>query len=174
MSLLAKFDNPMVVIIAQIFMLIATLSTNIAANVIAPANAFSNILPKLISFRTGGIITAVIGIVICPWWLLDEISGLLLFVSSFLGPVLAILICDYFMIRKKELDLAGLFKVDGVYSFGGSGINSAAMIALAAGVLVALIGRWVPSLSFLYTLSWFTGFGATFLVYYLLMKKAIA
>ena len=78
-SLVDKLDSPAVIIIAQLCMLIATLSTNIAANVIAPANAFSNILPRKISFRSGGIITAIIGIIICPWWLLDEISGLLLF-----------------------------------------------------------------------------------------------
>ena len=72
-SFLAKFDNPWVVVTSQIFMIIATLSTNIAANVIAPANAFSNLLPKQISFKTGGTITGIIGIIICPWWLLDEI-----------------------------------------------------------------------------------------------------
>ena len=173
-SLLAKFDNPIVVIIAQIFMLIATLSTNIAANVIAPANAFSNLLPKQISFVRGGVITAIFGIIICPWWMLDEISSLLLFVSSFLGPVLGILICDYFIVRKKQLDLADLFKVDGIYSFGSSGINSSAMIALLVGVLVALLGLLVPALSFLYTLSWFTGFFAAFIVYYFLMPKDLA
>jgi cytosine/uracil/thiamine/allantoin permease len=169
-SLLARFQSPVVVIIAQIFMIIATLSTNIAANVIAPANAFSNLAPKRISFRTGGIITAIIGIIICPWWLMDEISGLLILVSSFLGPVLGILVCDYFVINKKELKLDELFKTNGVYAFG-NGFNNAALIALVAGVAVALIGYFVPSLSFLYTLSWFTGFGVAFAVYALLMKK---
>jgi cytosine/uracil/thiamine/allantoin permease len=170
-SLLAKFESPVVVVIAQIFMLIATLSTNIAANVIAPANAFSNIAPKKISFTKGGLIAAVIGIIICPWWLLDEISSLLLFVSSFLGPVLGILICDYFSIRKKKMNLNQLFKVGGKYSYGGSGFNPAAMVALAAGVFIALLGLWVPAVSFLYTLSWFTGFGVSYLVYYLMLRK---
>ena len=170
-TLLGKFQNPVVVIVAQIFMLIATLSTNIAANVIAPANAFSNVWPAKISFRSGGIITAIIGIVIAPWWLMDEISGLLIFVSGFLGPVLGILICDYFFVRSRKISLASLFKVKGQYSFGGSGFNKAAMIALAGGVLIALIGLWVPALSFLYTLSWFTGFLVAFILYYLLMPK---
>jgi cytosine/uracil/thiamine/allantoin permease len=169
-SLLGKFENPAVVIIAQIFMIIATLSTNIAANVIAPANAFSNILPSKLSFRGGGLIAAIIGIIIMPWWLLDQISSLLIFVSGFLGPVLGILICDYFIIRRKHLNLAELFKVAGAYSFI-TGFNPAAMFALGGGVLVALIGLFVPSLRFLYTLSWFTGFAAAFLIYYLLMKK---
>ena len=99
-----------VVIIAQIFMIIATLSTNIAANVIAPANAFSNMLPKQISFKMGGLITGIIGIIICPWILLNEIQGLLIDISAVLGPVLAILVCDYFIIRKKEIKIADLYK----------------------------------------------------------------
>lgn len=169
-SLLGKFQSPVVVIIAQIFMLIATLSTNIAANVIAPANAFSNLAPKRISFTRGGIITALIGIIICPWLLLDEISSLLLFVSSFLGPVLGILICDYFSVRRKKMNLDQLFTPGGIYSYKKTGFNTAAMVALAAGVFTALLGLWVPVLDFLYTLSWFTGFGVSYFVYYLMMR----
>ena len=171
-SLLAKFENPVVVVIAQIFMLIATLSTNIAANVIAPANAFSNILPKQISFRTGGVITGILGIVICPWWMINWIVGILIFVSGLLGPVLGILLSDYYLIRNKNLQLAELFKTDGAYSYSG-GFNPAAMIALAVGVSVALIGNWIPALSFLYSLSWFTGFFISFILYYLLMKGKV-
>ncbi len=170
-SLIAKFKNPTVVIIAQLFMIIATLSTNIAANVIAPANAFSNLFPKKISFRMGGIITGIIGILIAPWWLLNEISGFLIFVSGLLGPVLGILIADYYFIRKKTLALAELYKEEGAYAYGKTGFNKAAMIALFSGIFLALIGYWVPQLNFLYTLSWFTGFIISFVLYYILMKK---
>jgi len=170
-SLLSKFESPTVVVISQIFMLIATLSTNIAANVIAPANAFSNLFPKSLSFRGGGMVTAIIGIIICPWWLLNEISGILIFVSGLLGPVLGILLCDYYVINKKTLQLAELYKTQGVYSFGGSGFNKAAMIALVIGVGTAVIGYWVPVLYFLYNLSWFTGFLISFVLYYFLMKR---
>jgi cytosine/uracil/thiamine/allantoin permease len=170
-SLISKFKNPVVVIVSQIFMLIATLSTNIAANVIAPSNAFSNLWPKKISFKMGGTITGIIGILIMPWWLLNEISGFLIFVSGLLGPVLGILIADYFLIRKKKLELAELYKEDGIYSYGKTGFNKAAMIALFVGVFAALIGYWVPTLSFLYSLSWFTGFIISFVLYVLLMKK---
>ena len=170
-SLIAKFKSPVVVVIAQIFMLIATLSTNIAANVIAPANAFSNLLPKKISFRMGGLITGIIGILIVPWWLLNEISGFLIFVSGLLGPVLGILITDYYLIRKKRLELAELYKVEGIYSYGKTGFNKAALIALFIGVFLALIGYWVPALNFLYSLSWFTGFIISSIIYYLMMKK---
>lgn len=170
-SLIAKFKNPVVVIVAQVFMIIATLSTNIAANVIAPSNAFSNLWPKKISFKVGGTITGIIGILIAPWWLLNEISGFLIFVSGLLGPVLGILIADYFLIRKKRLELAELYKEDGIYSYNKTGFNKAAMIALFVGVFLALIGYWVPALNFLYLLSWFTGFIISFVLYYVLMKN---
>jgi len=170
-SLISKFKNPVIVIVAQIFMLIATLSTNIAANVIAPSNAFSNLWPKKISFRTGGMITGVLGILIMPWWLLNEISGFLIFVSGLLGPVLGILIADYYLVRKKNLELAELYKEHGDYSYGKTGFNKAAMIALFTGVFLALIGYWVPALNFLYSLSWFTGFIISFVLYIVLMKK---
>lgn len=170
-SLIAKFENPVVVIVAQVFMIIATLSTNIAANVIAPSNAFSNLWPKKISFKTGGTITGIIGILIMPWWLLNEISGFLIFVSGLLGPVLGILIADYFLVRKKTMELAELYKEEGIYSYNKTGFNRVAMISLGIGVFAALIGYWVPALSFLYSLSWFTGFIISFVLYYLLMKK---
>ena len=170
-SLLAKFDSPTVVIISQIFMVIATLSTNIAANVIAPANAFSNLFPKQINFRMGGIITGVIGIIICPWLLLNEIQGLLIDISAILGPVLAILVCDYYIIRKKEIALADLYKENGIYSFGGSGINKSAMISLFIGAFIAIGGKWIPMMAPLYSISWFSGFIITFILYYFLMKN---
>ncbi len=171
-SLVARFEHPVVVILAQLALIIATLSTNIAANVIAPANAIANIIPQRLNFRKGGIIAGIIGILTCPWWLMDDIGGILVFISGLLGPVLGILLCDYYLIRRKSLELVELYKTEGLYAYGGSGFNKAAMISLAAGVLTALIGFWVPALSFLYTLSWFTGFGVAFVLYYALMKNA--
>lgn len=170
-DLLAKFDGKAIVIVSQIFLLIATLSTNIAANVIAPANAFSNAFPKLLSFKTGGIVTAIIGVLIMPWSLINYIIPLLLFVSSLLGPVVAILICDYFVIRKTNLDIAALYKTDGAYAFGGSGFNWNAIIAFTIGAIIAGIGNFIPALSFLYDISWFSGFIISFIIYYILSKK---
>lgn len=166
-QLLSKFDSVTVVIVAQIFMLIATLSTNIAANVIAPANAFSNLLPKQLSFRGGGLLTAVIGIIICPWWLLGNIVGILLFVSGLLGPVLGILIADYFWVRKTELQVEELYKTDGIYA----GISIPALVALMVGVGVVLAGFFIPSLLIIYKASWFSGFFVSFVVYGLLQSK---
>ena len=168
-SLLSKFDNPGVVIFSQIFMIIATLSTNIAANVIAPANAFSNLYPKKLSFRSGGIITGLIGIIICPWYLMAEISNILIFISGLLGPVLGIMLADYYVIRKKNLQIAELYKTNGSFRYM-SGFNPAAMISLFAGVGIALIGFFVPALEALYNLSWFSGFIVAFLLYWVLMK----
>lgn len=169
-SLLAKFNNPVVVVVSQIFMIIATLSTNIAANVIAPSNAFSNLHPKGISFKTGGLITGILGIICCPWLIMNEISGILIFVSGLLGPVLGIMLSDYFLVRKKTVQLAELYKTDGAYSYT-NGFNMVAVFALAIGVGVALVGYFVPALSALYKLSWFSGFLVSFILYYLLMKK---
>jgi len=168
-SLVSKFKSPAVVIFAQLALLIATLSTNIAANVIAPANAFSNLIPQRISFRVGGVIAGVIGILICPWWLMDEISGILIFVSGLLGPVLGILLCDYFIVRGRTLNVADLYRVKGPYA----GVNRAAVIALIAGTGVALVGYWVKPLAFLYTLSWFSGTVVAFVVYRVLMGKRV-
>lgn len=170
-SLVAKFKTPWVVIFAQVAMIIATLSTNIAANVIAPANAFSNLFPQKISFRGGGIITGIIGILICPWWLMDEISGILIFISGLLGPVLGVLLCDYFLLRKRTLQLNELYRPNGLYSYNGTGFHKAGMLALFAGVLIALIGHWIPSLDYLYKMSWFSGFIVSFFVYYISAKK---
>ncbi|MFU8811738.1 MAG: cytosine permease [Balneolaceae bacterium] len=171
-SLVAFFQDPVMVLFAQVALIVATLSTNIAANVIAPANAIANVMPQKLDFRTGGVIAGVVAILTCPWWLMDDIGAILVFVSGLLGPVLGILICDYYLIRKKTLALHELYKMDGLYAFGGSGFNKAAMYALAAGVLTALVGFWIPSLGFLYSLSWFTGFGVAFALYYYLMKDA--
>lgn len=170
-SLVAKFNSPAVVVFAQIALLIATLSTNIAANVIAPAYAFSNMFPKTVSFKMGGVIAGIIGILICPWWLMDDISNLLLFVSGLLGPILGILLCDYFVIRNKTLNINALYQIDGEYSYQ-SGFNYRALTAMILGVLIALIGKWIPALEFLFSLSWFTGFVVAFGVYYFLMKKS--
>lgn len=170
-SLVAQFEHPGIVIFAQIALIIATLSTNIAANIIAPANAIANVIPQKLNFRTGGVIAGAVGIITCPWWLADDIGAILVFVSGLLGPVLGVLLCDYYLIRKKTLALYELYKPEGKYSYGGSGFNKAAMFALAAGVLTALIGFWIPSLSYLYSLSWFTGFGVAFILYYYLMKN---
>ena len=168
-SLVAQFDSPMVVVTAQSILLVATLTTNIAANVVAPANAFANLWPRVLSFRRGGLITGVIGVCIVPWLLFDRISDLLVFVSGFLGPVLGVMLADYYWVRRTQVSLPDLFDPNGAYSYR-NGVNPAAMAALAAGVAVALIGYFVPALGWLYTASWFSGCLTSFVLYGLLMS----
>ncbi len=168
-ALIARFKSPAVVIAAQFFMIIATLSTNIAANVIAPANAFANALPRAIDFKRGGLIAGLIGIAICPWWLLGQIAGLLLTVSGFLGPILGVLLADYFFVRRRQLSLPDLFKVDGCYSFS-NGINGRALFAMLLGMALALVGYVYPPLAFLYNLAWFIGCFVAMIAYTLAMR----
>jgi cytosine/uracil/thiamine/allantoin permease len=168
--LLSEFDSALIVVLAQVCLLIATLSTNIAANVIAPAFAFSNLDPRRIDFKWGGIIAAVVGILIMPWLILNQIASFLVFVSGFLGPVLGIMLADYFVVRKTELQVNELFLHDGIYSYQG-GINYRALAALGLGVFSALLGLLQPSLAWLYDMSWFTGFAISFLTYILLMRR---
>jgi NCS1 family nucleobase:cation symporter-1 len=172
--LIGKFNQPVVAMIAMITVLIATLTTNVAANVVSPSNDFSNLNPQRISFRTGGVITGIIGVVMMPWKMLQDygayIFGWLVGYSSLLGPVAGIMIADYFLVRRCELDLEDLYKRDGIYSYGKSGVNMAAIWSFAAGVAVALIGLVVPALAWLYSYAWFVGFGVSAILYLLLMK----
>lgn len=173
--LLARFENPVVIFLALISLCVATLTTNIAANVVSPANDFANLLPKHISFRRGGLMTAVLGIVMMPWKLLSDygtyIFGWLVGYSSFLGPIAGILIADYFVVRRQRLNVKDLYVRGGEYEFSG-GFNMKALYALAAGVLVALIGLQVDELRFLYDYAWFVGFGMAFGVYIATMRRA--
>ncbi|MBI5215539.1 MAG: NCS1 family nucleobase:cation symporter-1 [Ignavibacteriae bacterium] len=172
--LLAKFDNPIIILLSMLSLLVATLTTNIAANVVSPANDFANLFPKKISFKTGGMITAVIGIVMMPWKLLSDfgtyIFGWLIGYSSFLGPIAGVMIADYFIIRKREMNLKDLYLRNGEYEYS-RGFNSKAIVALLAGVVVALIGLFVEPLRFLYDYAWFVGFGVAFVVYVVVMRK---
>lgn len=173
-SLMNHFSSPGVIIFAQVCMLIATLSTNIAANVIAPAYAITNLFPRSLSFRSSGVIAGLIGIALCPWWLLDEVSGVLILVSGLLGPVLAVLLCDYFLIRRTQLSIPDLYDTEGMYRYS-AGFNWRAIAALLLGAIAAVIGNWVEALSYFYSISWFTGFIVAFLVYFALMKpKSVA
>ncbi|NNG26203.1 MAG: NCS1 family nucleobase:cation symporter-1 [Ignavibacteriaceae bacterium] len=173
-TLLTMFLNPIVVAISLISLIIATLTTNIAANVVSPANDFANISPKHISFVKGGLMTAILGIMMMPWKLLSDYSayifGWLIGYSSFLGPIAGILICDYFIIRRKKLNAKDLYDPNGDYTYR-KGFNLKAVYALIAGVFVALIGLIIPEVSFLYDYAWFVGFAVAFLVYWILMKS---
>jgi NCS1 family nucleobase:cation symporter-1 len=175
--LLSRFETPVVVIISLTSLIIATLTTNIAANVVSPANDFANLSPKHINFVKGGLITAVMGIVMMPWKLLSDYSayifGWLIGYSSFLGPIAGVLICDYFIIRKRILNAKDIYDPKGSYTYKG-GFNLKAVYALIAGAVVALIGLVIPEVNFLYDYAWFVGFVVAFITYLFLMKIRMA
>ena len=176
-QLLGRFHEPVIASIALVALLVATLNTNVAANVVSPSNDFSNLNPRLISFRTGGLITGVAGILMMPWKLLTDfnsyIFGWLVGYSGLLGPVAGIMITDYFLVRHMQLDVDDLYRRNGRYEFS-NGVNYRAMVALAAGVVVALIGLVIPQLRWLYDYAWFIGFAVSGSVYYAAMRQVIA
>jgi NCS1 family nucleobase:cation symporter-1 len=177
-QVLARLGNPFAVVIAMVALLLATLNVNVAANLVSPSNDFSNLSPRLISFRTGGLITCVVGgVLFQPWKLLANYSnyvfGWLLGYSGFLGPIAGVMICDYFLIRKKIILVEDLYQRRGFYEFS-RGINWRAMAALAAGAGVAFIGLIVPALRVLYDYAWFVGFAMSFVVYWAVMRPPLA
>jgi NCS1 family nucleobase:cation symporter-1 len=166
-KLVGKFQNPLVVGIAMFSVVVATLAVNIAANVVSPANDFANALPRWISFRTGGLITGLIGIAMQPWRLLADPKGYifawLVGYSGGLGSIAGVLIADYWILRRRNLDLAGLYLPDGRYA----GWNLPAVIATLVGCALAWGGLVIPAMRPLYDYAWFVGFfsaGALYLV----------
>src|SRR5271157_2165702 len=172
-QLLSRFHSPVAVVISLIAILLATLNVNIGANVVSPANDFSNLWPRKISFRTGGVITCLMGIALMPWKLLADyntfILGWLGGYAAFLGPVAGIMICDYFVIRRRVLQVDDLYLRGGVYEYS-RGFNWRAVFALALGAGTALVGLVAPALRVLYDYSWFVGFAVSFGAYYMMMS----
>ncbi len=185
-DVLTRFKNPVVLIVAMLALCVATLATNLAANVVGPANDFAALSPKRVSFRTGGLITGVIGILIMPWKLVADPSGYiftwLLGYSALLGPIAGILIADYFVIRHRTLDAAALYALGGKYSYA-NGYSLAGLGALGLAILPNLPGfcvtvHWLPKTAvpaFLvaaYDYAWFLGFAVAFAAYLVLRKTA--
>jgi nucleobase:cation symporter-1, NCS1 family len=160
-ELVGRFTQPWIVAVAMFTIVVATLSVNIAANVVSPANDFANAFPRFISFRTGGLITGIIGIAMQPWKLMADPSGYifqwLVGYSGGLGSIAGVLIADYFFVRDKRLLLADLYRADGVYRYA-RGWNVPAAVATLAGCAAAWIGAFVPALRPLYDYAWFVGF----------------
>ncbi|MEQ1554104.1 MAG: NCS1 family nucleobase:cation symporter-1 [Ferruginibacter sp.] len=184
-KLASKFENKIMITFAMIGIIISTLATNIAANIVSPANDFSNLAPNKISFKTGGYITGIIGILIFPWKLIASPDGYiftwLVAYSSLLGPVGGIMIVDYFFIRQKKLVVDDLYKHVGAYSYK-NGYNNKAIIALLCGIIPNIPGfllqiKVVSSTAFpvwisdLYHYAWFVGLFVSGIIYLILMKK---
>jgi NCS1 family nucleobase:cation symporter-1 len=156
--LVGRFSSPVVVAIAMFTVVVATIAVNIAANVVSPANDFANAFPRFISFKTGGLITGLLGIAIQPWKLLADPSGYiytwLLGYSGGLGSIAGVLIADYWIVRRGELRLEDLYLADGAYR----GWNVRAIVATALGCALAWGGMVLPALRPLYDYAWFVGF----------------
>ncbi len=172
-QLLGRFQSPVAIVVSLLAILLATLNVNIGANVVSPANDFSNLWPRRISFKTGGVITCFLGVAMMPWKLLADhrtfIFGWLGGYAAVLGPVAGIMICDYFVLRRRVLLLNDFYLRGGIYEYS-RGFNWRAVGALLAGAGLALLGLVVPRVRFLYDYSWFVGFGLSFAVYYALMR----
>jgi NCS1 family nucleobase:cation symporter-1 len=172
----AHLESRWLVAVAELTAVIATLAMNIAANVVSPANDFSNLAPGKISFRTGGLITGVVATLIMPWKLLESpdryINGWLLGYSGGLGSIAGVLVCDYWFVRRARLDLADLYRRDGRYGYGSRlGTNMPAIVATLLGCLVAWIGLFVPALHWLYDAAWFSGTITSAVVYGVWMRR---
>lgn len=181
-ALSGRFEGPLV-LLGLVVISIDTISCNIAANLVSSAYDFSSVWPARISYRTGGMITATIAILMMPWKLLAS-SGSYIFVwlagySALLGPIAGILIADYWLIRRTRLAVDDLYRTDGAYAYRG-GWNPAALVAFAAGVLPNLPGFFAtaapkaftvaPLWMAIYTWAWFVGLGIALLVYLGLMR----
>jgi len=184
--LAGRFESKILVSITMIAIAISTLATNIAANIVSPANDFANLSPGKIDFRKGGYITGIIGVLIFPWKLIADPNGYiftwLIAYSSLLGPVGGIMIADYYYIKRQTLNVNELYKLKGEYTYS-NGFNKSSVIALLLGIIpnapgflltVGLISNEVfPEwISHLYNYAWFVGFAVSFVVYYILMRKS--
>ena len=175
-ELVGKLGSTAAVVIALIALTVATLSTNIAANVVSPANGFANLSPRNISFRTGGIITCIIGIVIMPWRLYNDLGEYiftwLIGYSALLGPIAGIMICDYFVVRRMRLNSDALYDAKGEYA----GFRMSTVVILIIAVLPNLPGfinaafktDLFPELfNSIYSYAWFVGITIAFVLYWL-------
>ncbi len=179
-ALIARIGSPAVVVLGALIIMLAQLTTNMAANVVSPANDFSSLAPRKISYVTGGLITATIGIFMMPWKLYADAAAYiftgLIGYSSLMGAIGGILIADYWVIRKRELSLDDLFKSDGLYSYTG-GVNRRALAVLVVSILPVVPGFVRAATTpggqvadptvwdFLYTYAWFVTFGLSFALY---------
>jgi NCS1 family nucleobase:cation symporter-1 len=187
-ELLGRIGGPLATLFAMLALSVATLTTNLAANVVSPANDFSNAAPRAISFRAGGVLTAAIGILIMPWKVLESSQGYiftwLVGYSALLGPIGGILAADYFVLRRTRLDVDDLYRRGGRYEYA-RGFNPAALLALAVGVAPNVPGflaqafptgfAGIPAFwRDLYSYAWFLGFALAAIVYLLLMRGRAA
>jgi NCS1 family nucleobase:cation symporter-1 len=181
-TLIGKIDNPLWVIIAMLLIIIATLSTNTAANIVSPTNDIQNIAPKKINHTTAVILTGLIGILLMSWelmiklgWVVSETrienlyANWLLSYSSLLGPIAGIMVIDYFIIHKQKLNLIALY-VD-ISSDSNSRWNINGFIAFLTPVILTMAAKLSGTMLWFYNYSWFTGSILGGLIFWLLARR---
>jgi len=185
---ITRIGSVAVIIFGALVVMLAQLTTNMAANVVSPANDFSSLAPRRISYVGGGLLTAAIGIVMMPWKLYADAAAYiftwLVGYSSLMGAIGGILIADYWVLRRRELSAADLFKIEGRYQYR-KGVNPRAMWALALGVLPVVPGFFRAAvtaggqvanpnvLDTLYTYAWFVTFALSFGLYLVFSRSAL-
>lgn len=172
-ELAGKITVPLLAMLALIGAAIATLTVNMSANVVSPAYDFANVAPRWISRRTGGLLVGFIGVVTQPWRLLSSPSG---FIFDWLGTygggmgvIAGVMIVDYWIVRRRVLQVDDLFAAQGIYRFTG-GWNVRALVATALGLFIAWGGLVIPALKPFADYGWFAGFFGAALIYWALAK----
>ena len=179
-NLIGRIDNPVWVVMSMLMIILATISTNTAANIVSPTNSFQNIAPRYINENRGVIITGIIGILLMSWELLKKLgwiesdvsleslySNWLIGYSSLLGPIAGIMIVDYFLVKDQSYDLLSLYKDGGSYPAW----NIAGMVAFVIPVGLTVLSFKIDALSWFYTYGWFTGSILGGIIYWLMAKR---
>jgi NCS1 family nucleobase:cation symporter-1 len=171
-EVLAHFNHPFVIAVSVFTLCIAAISVNVAANIVSPAYDLANVLPKWIDFKRGAYITTILALFTVPWKLMESATSVFTFLNTIggaLGPVAGVMFADYFVIRKRNLNVADLYSLHGEYTYY-KGYNYRAFLATAAGAVFALIGQFVPALKGMSDISWFVGVLVSFGMYTALMR----
>lgn len=172
-AVLAKF-SPLAIFLGTIGIVLATLTTNVAANIVAPAKAVENLAPRHLSYQAGAIIAGLVSLLMQPWYILENFGNyIFLWLGTYgalLGPIDGIAIADYWMVRKRRIHLIELYKTNGMYSYK-SGFNSRAIWAMAIGIAIPFVCKYVPGLGFVWDNAWTIGLLISLSIYTLIMRS---
>jgi nucleobase:cation symporter-1, NCS1 family len=172
-QLLLAINHPLVLILGGVTIIVATLSVNVAANIMPACYDLVNLFPRHLNFVKAGMAVLVIGLLFAPWLWFQNAEGIFKVlggIGGILGPVTGIMLADYFGVQKQRYVVADLYRYDGIYAASG-GWNHAGLIAFGVGGLAALSGLIVPGLASLSAFAWFIGVGVGAAVYLLLAQK---